>query len=99
MFVLVTYDVEARRTNLYRKVLGKFLGHEQNSVFFGDMTDAQHKRMRSSIQKISRLGDRLIEFVVQNRHNVTVKQLVKETENGTVSEALVTRHTMNAEVI
>ena len=37
MFVLVADDVYARRTAKYRKLLVKYLGHEQFSVFFGDI--------------------------------------------------------------
>jgi CRISPR-associated protein Cas2 len=37
MFVLVAYDVDARRTAKYRRLLVKYLGHEQFSVFFGDI--------------------------------------------------------------
>jgi CRISPR/Cas system-associated endoribonuclease Cas2 len=34
MFVLFTYDVNSKRCNLFKKLLRKYLGHEQNSVFF-----------------------------------------------------------------
>jgi len=39
MFVLVTYDVPAERTHIYRKLLRKRLEHLQQSVFYGDITE------------------------------------------------------------
>jgi len=41
MFVLVTYDVPAERTHIYRKLLRKRLEHLQQSVFYGDITEGQ----------------------------------------------------------
>ncbi|RZH69010.1 CRISPR-associated endonuclease Cas2 [Natrinema altunense] len=41
MFVLITYDVPADRTRIYRKLLRKHLEHIQYSVFHGDITAGQ----------------------------------------------------------
>ncbi|WP_247005164.1 CRISPR-associated endonuclease Cas2 [Halosolutus gelatinilyticus] len=41
MFVLITYDVPADRTGIYRKLLRKHLEHIQYSVFHGDITKGQ----------------------------------------------------------
>ena len=39
MFVLITYDVPAERTDIYRKLLRSPLEHLQQSVFYGDITE------------------------------------------------------------
>ena len=41
MFMLMTYDVEANRTSRFRKILRRYLNHEQYSVFTGDITEAE----------------------------------------------------------
>ena len=42
MFVMVSYDVPARRTEIYRKMLKEFLVHEQASVFMGDLPEPKY---------------------------------------------------------
>ena len=49
VFVLITYDVPANRTRIYRKLLRKHLEHIQYSVFHGDITEGQ---LVTIIQKI-----------------------------------------------
>ena len=39
MFVMVSYDVPAKRTGMYKKILKEFLIHEQASVFMGEFGD------------------------------------------------------------
>jgi len=40
MFAMVTYDVPAKRTEVFRKLLSRYLTHEQNSVFMGRLSEA-----------------------------------------------------------
>ena len=51
MFVLVTYDVPAERTHIYRKLLRKRLEHLQQSVFYGDITEGQLVAIKQDIEK------------------------------------------------
>ena len=50
MFVLVTYDVPAERTHIYRKLLRKRLEHIQQSVFYGDVTGGQLMGVKQDIE-------------------------------------------------
>jgi len=50
MFVLVTYDVPAERTHIYRKLLRKRLEHLQQSVFYGDITEGQLVGIKQDIK-------------------------------------------------
>ncbi len=40
MYVLMTYDVNAKRTEKFKKLLRKYLEHIQHSVFSGDLSEA-----------------------------------------------------------
>lgn len=50
MFVLVTYDVPAERTRIYRKLLRRRLEHLQQSVFHGDITEGQLMEIKHDIE-------------------------------------------------
>ena len=50
MFVLITYDVPAERTHIYRKLLRKRLEHLQQSVFYGDITEGQLMGIKQDIK-------------------------------------------------
>lgn len=52
MFVLVTYDVPAERTHVYRKLLRKRLEHLQQSVFHGNITEGQLVGIKQEIDAV-----------------------------------------------
>lgn len=45
MYVLIVYDVEEKRVNKIHKFLKTYLNWVQNSVFEGELTDAQLNRI------------------------------------------------------
>lgn len=77
MFMLVTYDVEAKRTEKFKKLLRRYLNHEQYSVFTGDITDAQAIRLQHELSRLMISGDRVTEIRAANRQNVEVNHLAK----------------------
>lgn len=79
MYMLVTYDVEAKRTEKFRKLLTKYLIHEQYSVFSGDITEAKAIQLRRALSRLMIPGDRVTEVTAANRNNVTVVHLVKSS--------------------
>ena len=81
MYMLVTYDVEAKRTEKFRKLLAKYLNHEQYSVFSGDITEAKAIELRRTLSRLMIPGDRVTEITAANRNNVAVVHLVKN-ESG-----------------
>lgn len=81
MYMLVTYDVEAKRTGKFRKLLAKYLTHEQYSVFSGDITEAKAIELRRALSQLMIPGDRVTEVSAANRQNVAVVHLVKN-ESG-----------------
>ena len=53
MYVLICYDVPSGRTEKYRKVLTRYLVHEQNSVFGGDLPESKLLKLRSELGSIA----------------------------------------------
>lgn len=93
MFMLMTYDVEAKRTTIFRKILRRYLNHEQYSVFTGDMTEAEAIRLRHELSQVMISTDRLTEVTAENRRNVTVTHLVKSASGkGEISRNEDDRH-------
>ena len=86
MFVVVCYDVPAKRTEIFKKLLKEYLVHEQNSVFMGDLSEAQVIRMVANISKKIGPQDRVLKLVCRNRHNVEVSRLSKELLGGQMSQ-------------
>ena len=82
MFVMICYDVPARRTEVYKKLLKEYLIHEQASVFMGDLPESEHIKLVSEISKKIEPGDRILELVCPNRHNATVYRLSKDALGG-----------------
>lgn len=77
MFMLMTYDVEAKRTDKFKKLLRRYLNHEQYSVFTGDITDAQAINLQRELSRLMIPGDRVTEIRAANRQNIEVSQLAK----------------------
>lgn len=99
MYVLMAYDVIDGRTEIFRKLLTRYLVHEQKSVFAGDITESQLIKLRGELKRICRSGDSMFELIASNRHNVSVSLIGKEAE----SDVLVSRdhdhHARSAMVI
>lgn len=52
MYVLVVYDVEVRRVGRIHKFLKRHLNWVQNSVFEGELTEAQIEEVRTGLGKL-----------------------------------------------
>lgn len=100
MYMLMTYDVEASRTNKFKKLLRRYLTHTQFSVFSGDITEAQAIKLRHELSQLMIPGDRVLEITSENRHNVTVMYLSKdESGKGEVKRKKSTSHCSDFEVL
>ena len=82
MFVMVSYDVPAKRTEIYRKILKEYLVHEQASVFMGDLPESEIVRLMAKISERIGPEDRVLKLVCRNRHNVEVQRLSKDALGG-----------------
>ncbi len=93
MFMLMTYDVEAKRTEKFKKLLRRYLNHDQYSVFTGDITDAQAIKLRRELSKLMIPGDRVTQISAANRQNVEVNHLSKNNSGkGELKQTPVDDH-------
>jgi len=56
MYVLIVYDVAVERVGKVHKTLKRFLHWRQNSVFEGELTDAQIETVKNELGKIIDIG-------------------------------------------
>jgi CRISPR-associated protein Cas2 len=99
MFVVITYDVQSDRTEVFRKILTRFLTHEQNSVFMGDLTESAWKKLRSSLSGAMIPGDRILKLEAKNKHNVNVSTLKKNARNGALEDVPALHHAKNSMIL
>lgn len=52
MYVIVVYDVNAKRNNKVLKTCRRFLTHVQRSVFEGTITEARLGRLKREIRRV-----------------------------------------------
>ena len=77
MYVLMTYDVEARRTSKFRILLRKYLEHIQYSVFSGDLSEAKLIELRREISRLLKPNERVTEVSALNRNNIKITHFGK----------------------
>ena len=82
MFVMICYDVPAKRTEMYKRLLKEYLLHEQASVFMGDLPESELIKLVTEISKMIGPDDRILKLVSRNRHNVEIRRLGKDELGG-----------------
>ena len=100
MYMLMTYDVEAKRTERFKKLLRRYLTHTQYSVFSGDITEAQAIKLRRALSQLMIPGDRVVEITAENRHNINVTHLTKaDSGKGEIKRQSSRSHKSDFEVL
>ena len=51
MFVIITYDIEAKRVSKVMKICRKYLKHVQRSVFEGMLTEAKLEKLKWELKR------------------------------------------------
>lgn len=75
MYVLIVYDVSVERVGKVHKCLKKYLHWRQNSVFEGELTEAQIESAKSDLhQIINRQTDSILFYIARD-----AKWLKRET--------------------
>lgn len=77
MTIVCTYDVNEKKCPKYMKILRKYLFHVQKSVFEGNLTPTQFKRLKEELKKINGEGDSVFFYICYNE-----KQLYKYDLDG-----------------
>lgn len=75
MYIIVMYDVDAKRTTVYRKLLSRYLCPLQYSVFGGDITCALWNKLVKELVRASIPEDDIMCVSTENRRNVKVELL------------------------
>lgn len=100
MYVLMTYDVQAKRTEKFKKLMRKYLTHIQNSVFSGDLPESKLIELRRQVSQLLLPGENVTEVFAENKRNVNVTHYVKHgSGKGEVNRIADNSHVMNYAVL
>jgi CRISPR-associated protein Cas2 len=83
MYVLVVYDVGEKRVQKVLKFLRQYLNWIQNSVFEGNITEADLIKIKNGLNRIVKLDqDSIIFFVARNQKWIR-KEIMGQEKNST----------------
>ena len=52
LFIILVYDANKKRVQKFNKICKKYLTHVQNSVFEGEITDANYRKLVDELKSI-----------------------------------------------
>lgn len=79
MYVLLVYDVEVARLAKVHKFLKRHLHWVQNSVFEGELTDAQLEAVRAGLRRLLSVdADSVLIYTARDQRWLTRETLGKE---------------------
>lgn len=87
MYVLVVYDVEVRRVAKVHKLLKRHLHWVQNSVFEGELTEAQIETVKAGLKRLLDVEtDSVLFYTARDARWLTRESLGRE--RGEISNLL-----------
>lgn len=86
MYVIIVYDVNVEKVNKVCQYLRQYLNWVQNSVFEGELTESEYKKIETHLKElINSDTDSVIFYITQHEGLINKKQLgIKKTENTCV---------------
>lgn len=79
MYVLIVYDVAVERVTKVHKCLKRYLHWRQNSVFEGELTDAQIEKVKSDLNVIIKVEtDSVLLYIARDEKWLKREYLGKE---------------------
>lgn len=79
MYYLIVYDVDVKRVNRLHKYLKRYLNWIQNSVFEGELGDADYVAVKKQINKIiDKDTDSVLIFKFRDRYSFEKEVLGRE---------------------
>lgn len=79
MYILLVYDVEVKRVSKVHKFLKRHLHWVQNSVFEGELTDAQVETVKAGLRRLlSTDADSVLIYTARDRRWLTRESLGRE---------------------
>ena len=74
MYLLIVYDVDVDRVNKVNKFLKMYLHWRQNSVFEGEVSISQFKKLKSGLKKIvNEDKDSILIYNLKERKNFNLE--------------------------
>lgn len=83
MYVIIAYDVEAKRNKHVINLLRQYLFHTQNSLFEGELTNHQYLELKEKLEKkIDHDSDRIVIYKLPNdkylnKDNIGIQEEMK----------------------
>jgi CRISPR-associated protein Cas2 len=85
MFVILSYDVGSKRVGKALKTCRKYLHHRHRSVFEGELTEAELRRLEAELERIVDPGeDSVCVYRVRSVRYVTTDELGETVDNDTI---------------
>ncbi|MEM0136274.1 MAG: CRISPR-associated endonuclease Cas2 [Thermoplasmatales archaeon] len=69
MYIILSYDVEAERTQIFKKISERFLHRVQNSVFEGHITESKFMRLNASIKTNIKENESVLIWMMESESN------------------------------
>ena len=69
MYIILSYDVDADRTQIFKKISEQFLHRVQNSVFEGHITESKFLRLNSNIKANLKSSESVLIWTVASESN------------------------------
>lgn len=76
MYVILTYDVSAKRNSRVLKICRKYLIHVQKSVFEGSISEASLRQLQNELQKVINPSEDQIAIYEINSAKYSVKHVI-----------------------
>ena len=82
MYYIIVYDLDISRVNRLHKYLKQYLNWIQNSVFEGELGDADYVAVKKQISKIiDKSADSVLVFKFRDKHSFDKEVFGKERNN------------------
>jgi CRISPR-associated protein Cas2 len=78
MYILIVYDVEVARVSKVHKFLKRYLHWVQNSVFEGELTEAQLESVKAGVERIIDANDSVLIYTARDRRWLSRTTLGRE---------------------
>ncbi len=86
MYVIIVYDVAVERVNSVCKFLRRYLNWVQNSVFEGELTESQFRKVKAEIKtRVNESSDSVLIFIISSQSMMQKEVIgIKKAETSNI---------------
>lgn len=86
MYVIIVYDVSVERVTKVCKFLRRYLNWIQNSVFEGELTESQFRKVKAEIKtRVNESSDSVLIFIVSSQSMMQKEVIgIKKAETSNI---------------